>query len=374
MRLHEACFKDNRAWFTTLDDARLYELDLKTGKLDAIAELYHDQDVALSYVSILSYGDMLILPPCRSNQLLFFDQKSHEISRVEIPHCANRIGNTDLNFFRGFLDGNVLFLFGFSYPAIVKTYLDTGEMTCIDSWVKNPEEYHVEDGCFHLHYCIRDRHLYYPFSNLNAVLDLDLDSNQAKRVYVGDENQRFFSCVDDGKYIWLFPRDAATGNIIKWDPVTKEEKSLSYPSEFERLKYSFFNTVNVGEYIYTFPHAGTQSLVINTGNDHIELAPDLLGAESPAGKYRIVSRADNVVRIMTPESYYLWEPVNNILQRTPYIIGEDTLQLLENDQRRREEKRIDERIMALYERNRDKCLMEGGTFQLREYLRYLTLL
>ena len=88
-------------------------------KINILKSLCSEKEVIVFY-DILNYEDCFVFVPCRFDKVLILDRKDWSKIYVEIPQTDWRIGETSFNFFTGIININSLYLFGFSYPGILK--------------------------------------------------------------------------------------------------------------------------------------------------------------------------------------------------------------------------------------------------------------
>ncbi len=336
----QAIYRENKnvLWCLSSKDAYLYRIDLQRGMMEEVMPLAADADMPNMFLDILGYGECLVFVPACSDFLVLWDRKKRICQRVPLPKAKYEIGNTGIKFFSGMVYGDSLYLFGHSYPGIVKMDLLSHEFEVMDGWVENGELALTAktEGCFWRKYCFVDGKLYLPFMNANAVLKLDLESGGTEVCRVGNADQHYISMEWDGKNFWLVPRDARTGNIIKWNPVNGAvEYYGQFPEGFNYAQYAFGRTVKIGEKVLLFANDANMNICMDTGTGRMEMFPDPYAIpEVTKSRYRFAELTKEKIFFHCRNQCVYWDFRTGETECLPYS--------------------VDERIFVRYEMQREK--------------------
>lgn len=363
-----AAYRENEryTWCITKKDTYLYKLDRTRAVIEQVVPLSDDIYMYCAYNGILPYRNSLILIPANSDNVVIVDCRNLTKEYIALPDMKYRIGNSTSKFFGGVVHEDNLFLFGNSYPGIVKVNLISKDVKVIDSWINKSmvtftNEY---DGCFGARYILLNNVVYFPFMNTNAVLQFDLETENILVHKVGDESQRFVSIEWDGECFWLIPRDGSTGNVIKWNPFNGViEYIKKYPEEFDYNTFAFYRTEMVNNKIFLFAHLSNCNISIDTNNGQMVTFPHLYHVEDIKGcKYQIVWREHDKFIILRDKEWIEWNYCRNTVERFDYKYDASIVQ------------RYSEREIKEYFDNRiQKVIGEKENMSLKKYLRYLTI-
>ncbi len=321
-------------WCTCWKDSYLYKIDLEKGIINEVVQLLDNADMPKAFNDILAYKNYFVMIPGCADYIVFFDQMSHKCEQIALPHMEQKIGTSEFKFFTGKIYGDCLYLFGYSYPAIVKLDLVEKKLTVLKKWLKDKNLIfnNEVDGCFHMMHCQLGDKLYFPFMNANAVMELDLPTGDVNIHIVGNSRQRYISIEWDGTFFWLIPRDGSVGSIIKWNPQNDfVEYDKQYPKEFNYEKYAFYRTVNVGDKILLFAHRGNMNISIDISTGKMEKFPDLYDSfDVRISKYTLVQKVGEKIFIVAQNECIFWDYVTGKKESVVYSLSEDIQERYEN--------------------------------------------
>lgn len=279
----------NCLWGITWGKAYLYKIDLEERIIDEIMPLLDEPNLFRAFSDILPCGDFIAFIPGCSDSLVIVDRISKTKEQIPLPEYGKKIGTSGVRFFTGIFFKNCVFMFGYSYPGIVKVDLCKKETVVIDRWLESADVLFTDetDGCFHVQYYRNGNLVYFPFMNANAVMEFDLEKEKAIIHKVGDRHQRYISIEWDGSNFWLIPRDGSVGSIVKWNPVSDETLHYrKYPKGFNYDKYAFYRTVNIGDKIFLFAHQSNMNIEIDIATGEMNGFADVYDtSDRKAGKY-----------------------------------------------------------------------------------------
>lgn len=356
-------FEGDTLWFTNLYDAYLYKMNLENGYVQQVVSLLKENDMQMPFYDILVYKDFFVFVPCKSNHILLLNRMNWSREYIMLPQVTDRIGETQLNFFTGIIYGECLYLFGFSYPGILKLNMLTREFVLIDDWVGKLQFISSEDGCLHVNYYRLGNVIYFPFENSNAVMVFDLESERADICVVGDSGQRYFAIEYVNKDFWLIPRDASTGKIVRWNPVfNKVQYYGDFPVGFDYTKHAFFQTLNIKDQIFLFAHVGNMNICIDTRTGQMQELAHLYSVSDGGCKYPCVKKHHDKIYAVLNDKYICCNSSLEKVREVPYTFDDMIYKRYEKEE-----------IDNLFKKMQINNMKESVNVNLEKYLKYIYL-
>lgn len=329
---------------------------------------------------LIEHGECIFVLPSKGQTIKRINLNSYEIDELNIPLTTKKkFGeSSDYPFFLGYADSNNLYLFGYSFPGILKIDLVTWKAVNIDSWVDNCYEKitYSNDGCLYWKYIKIDQMLYIPCCNMNAVMIFDLQNENVSIVKVGDSDQRYVSIEYDGNNIWLIPRDGRNGSIVRWNIDSNEIRQYSgYPDGYDHSQYAFARSTFADGIVYIYAHLGNMCLCIDTITGEISQMDDLYDTmDVRTCKYVVADRTKDGVLLATPNSYGYWD--GNNIDFHPIIFSEHIVGYIDDYYHKYVEKDIREKWLQkvfAHDVNKPINRLEYKNVTLRDYLDYFGL-
>lgn len=360
------CENERYIWCIVDSDTYLYKLDRTRCVMEQVVPLSEDIYMQRAYKGILPYRNSLIFIPASAEHIVIVDCRHFTKEYIELPKMKYQIGKSTNKFLGGVVYEDSLFLFGHSYPGIVKVDLISKEVKVIDFWLNESMIIFTneDDGCFSSQYVILNNVVYFPFVNANAVLQFDLVTEDVFIHNVGDDKQRYISIVWDGTCFWLIPRDGSIGSIIKWNPANGVTEYYSnYPEQYNYEVLAFYNTEIVEDKIFIFASKSNCNICIDINTGQMETFPHLYCVENINGcKYPVVWQEHGKFVALRDKEWAVWGYNEKILERFEYELGSSITQ------------RYYEHETKKYFENRSQDVKrENERFNLNDYLKYLTL-
>jgi len=295
LRSMNVCLREkNYLWCLSYESTYLYRLDIRSGILDVVVPLLDETDLRWAFGGILRYKDWLVFLPCVADEVVLYHAENNTVKRIPVPQPQFYINDAEQKnkFFSGVIQEDFLYLFGCAYPGILKLDLREEKFSVFSEWINEFQQYrnNWHDGCF-IKGVVRDNIVYLPFSNANAVMKFHLITEETNIVVLGDVKQRYISVEDDGKDLWLIPRESIDGCIVRWNPETGSvEEYRDYPPGFTKGECSFFNTVYQGGYVWLFAHRADMNIKVDVSDGKMYQAPDYYDASLIGGcRYPVVA-------------------------------------------------------------------------------------
>ena len=355
----------NTIWFVVMEDSFLYKADLTSGYIEEVLPLLEESDKKFAFSDILGYENYFIFVPCDCDHILILDRRTWIKERIQIPQTDWKIGETCFNFFTGFINKDHLYLFGFSFPGILKVNLKTKEIDTIDNWVDRKRFMKLkQDGCFHVNYTKKDHTIYFPFENQDALLVFNLENEHAEIQRVGNRKRGYIAIERDGDDIWLIPRDIEANDIVKWNLKDKSKQYFhSYPESFEKVSYAFYQTVKTDNKILLFAHGGKTNIWINLKTGEMETFEEIYPMPENGPKHPLVERQGREIFVALQDRFIWWDFSSGIKREVRYIWSDKIQDRKENM-----------RVKALFERIEEKTVGENkGDYTIENFIRYIAM-
>ena len=311
-------------WCISWEDAYLYKLNLQEGVLEEAAPLLENPDIQHTFNDILPYKDGFIFIPAFYDSVLILNRQDWTYKKVSIP-CKNpKIGTSDFKFFTGVVHKDYVYMFGYSYPGLVRISLKDMSINIIDGWLKSGDlRFSEVDGCFHVQYYRNGDLVYFPFMNTNAVMEFDLTTEKTTIHMVGEATMRYISIEWNNGSFWLIPRDGSTGSIVKWNPVSGDTMYYrDYPEGFNYDKYAFYRLVDIGTKILLFAHRANMNISIDVLTGEMSKYDDIYDSSCLSkAKYPHTELQDGKIFFMNEKWCIWWDYVSEEKKCMAYDYG-----------------------------------------------------
>lgn len=346
--------------------SRLYKIDLRTAIMDEASPLLNETAMSNAFSNILAYKDYFIFIPANEERITMLERKKGTIESIMLPSAEKKIGKSDINFFSGIIYEDFLFLFGYSYPGILRMDLVNKKFKIINEWLNERDFFFTneKDGCFHIQYYIKNNIVYFPFMNTNAVLEFDLRTMEVTVHKVGNCGQRYISIEWDGNNFWLFPRDGSRGSIVKWnlerDTVAYYQE---YPEGFNYDEYAFGRTVKVGKEVLLFANCSNMNISIDLVTGEMKSFEDIYDTSDIKGaRYRYVEFRKDKILFINKKQCILWDYLSGQKQYIPFEYGK-------NIYNRRKKEELDRYFLG----KKGMQIRESEKIDLRSLITYMSL-
>lgn len=221
-------------YFVNSELNMLYAINRVNGNIQFTKKI-PEEDFEGKYLfgNIVVCNKRLILVPLYARKVWIFNLIKETWEAIELP---NEVENIEGKFFGAIPYGSKVFLLGHKYPGVAIVDVEKNDITFKLSSEIAAETVYMKDGYLNWDYIIRDNYLLTPILCKNAVLKIDLMSNQIEEIIVGDTDCKYVGISYDGNNYWLAPRIGK--KFVKWDGEDKVETYL-LPDDYSMDKYCF---------------------------------------------------------------------------------------------------------------------------------------
>ena len=142
MNFTEAFFEnENQVWCISRNDNYLYRLDIEKAIVEEIILLSPEEYQNGGYDDILCYDKFFILVPrSAESDIIIVNRENWTKQYIKIPQQNVRVGVDKVDFHKGIIYKDNLFLFGCAYPGIVKVNIQSKIVEVIDDWLVSAQK------------------------------------------------------------------------------------------------------------------------------------------------------------------------------------------------------------------------------------------
>lgn len=216
---------ENFYWFAEQQYNGFYQVDKKTLTPELLFHFPEEEiETELLFSQVLKEGDWFVFAPQRGKQIILYHGITKEIKTIPLAPVEGEKKvkyNQNVKFSSMVSFEGKVYLFPFTYPAIVVLDLEKMTITYLTHWVDQVEKGVEEQRSSALALYFRCALLeagkvYLPTACSKQMMIFDLKNHQVECVTVSKKEAGFNGIAFDGKHFWLSP---LTGKeIVKWSP------------------------------------------------------------------------------------------------------------------------------------------------------------
>ena len=267
---------NEKIWMALIDRNGICEVD-KITKKARICKIFEGESIDREwlYNHVEKVGNYLIFSPGVANRIAIYDLHQDVINYIPLRelkfHCKqNQNESRFWNTLRYYSD---VYLFGYSYPAIIRINTETMEITYITNWVKEIDDM-LEDGDFkgyfgNGHFIINEL-IIVPFSCGKAVLELNTNTMKTKILKLDISMEGVGGlCSADGENVWLVGKGHATNRIAYWNRRTNIINEFQVPDMKGDIFEAFYEPICTSSKIYFMPMSAPNIYEIEPGIEEV---------------------------------------------------------------------------------------------------------
>lgn len=287
----EKCvFIDGYYWFVALNYNVLCKMNAATGKAELVETCLGGEGLlpGRRYSLAEAVGHKLILLPQYAEKVLVYDINTGEFEElvVDIPELRGKQGSgAEIKFRSSAVVGDIVWLFPQSAHHILAYNTKTGKLNDYNAWYKIVEQYGWRDVNLFGFGIAVGKTLWLPCCQLNALVEFDTITKEAKLHKIGLDNNRFTAIAYTREKFWLI--DNINQEMATWRP-DKGRMSVNkrfpegYGTDKRYLEYQWANIADLrpcGSGLIASPCMANSFLWIDTETEEISLL-----AEKPEGE------------------------------------------------------------------------------------------
>ena len=252
---------ENDIWFSWATANGVCRIDKVSGKAELL-EYFEDYswNQGNLYHSIQKAGDQIVFVPSLAESIAVYDVWQKKISYISLQ-AVDGTGRKEtypgIKFWSSILYGSFVYMFGYSYPAILKLNVETKEVKYLTDWVEKIEKRIVkttDSRGYFLEGTVFSHYAFIPCGCTNAVLKLNLLTDQTEVIDLDTSVDGFGGIAFDGEDFWLVGRGKNSNCLICWNEGNyrlKEAVVGSFNEEYDGN--TFWEPVCQNGVVYLFP-------------------------------------------------------------------------------------------------------------------------
>lgn len=264
-----------KAWMALITKGGICEIDIvtHTAKIRKVFEERSLSKRAL-YSHLEKVGDKLVFLPDKSAEIAIYDLECDSITYIplRIPEYEYKECQDNQKFSMALQYKSDVYLFGYSYPAIVKINTISEKAEYITDWLEEVDaNIKVGDcyGYFSYGHVIRDNLALIPIGCMNAILELNLETacTRVRKLNVPMKGIYGLSS-SDGENIWMVGKGSRTNCLCCWKVSTDDVKEIWLPDVNGELCEPFHAPICTSSKVFLMPMdaACIYEFNIQTGN------------------------------------------------------------------------------------------------------------
>lgn len=282
-----------KTWMALLNRNGICEIDKNT-RTARICKIFDEEplDGELLYSYVEKVEQYLIFSPCKAEKIAIYNLENDSMTYISLEkveyQCKQSQG--EIKFWNIFRHRSNVYLFGYSYPAIIKICMDSMQVTYITDWVEEVESY-MENGdtggYFADGYVNVDDVVLLSVSCMMAVLELNLKTGSTRIVKLDVPMEGIGGISSaDGETVWMVGKRRKTNKACCWNIRTGRIKVYSFLDENEDIFDPFFAPICTVSKVYFMPisASGIYEIDIDSGeikkNKTLELLLKRAGNDS----------------------------------------------------------------------------------------------
>jgi hypothetical protein len=274
----------NSFWFTAMNFNGLFRMDKQTWKAEYKGAFIDEAPFGRLYASITGHTGKLFFVPYAADAIGVFDIAENKFEKIEIREPRQEAAvkyNPAFKFSFAAVYKEWVFLFPFTYPAILRYDTKTGELEYYDEWINSFEKSVSGEDAFYFNAGhVRGAEVTMFYTSANAVVVFDMEKCSLRAIHVlRSKDDRYASICFDGINYWLAPV-SSTAAIIKLNAETGAKTEITqFPPGFTAGRQPIWSSVYADGYVWMLPGLANESLRINVETNAAEIA-DVFHAES----------------------------------------------------------------------------------------------
>lgn len=254
-------------WFTLYQENALFKMSKQTWETEYIATMPRITDGRVPVCAeIAECQEKIFVASSCEDSITVYDKKSAQLIQIAL----NRMNNPqNFKFYATHSYNEYVYLFGFSYPAIIKLNAITLEVEYITDWVKPLcKQTTNADNLFLGAGFVIDKEVILPAQSANSILVFNMESCASRIIAVPSKNSGYVKICFDGENYWLSARHSG-GTVVKWHP-ERGVTEIEIPNGW--VDGDYWNICCANGYAWYFPTLGNTAFKVNVDTHEVEIA------------------------------------------------------------------------------------------------------
>jgi len=254
-------------WFTLYRENALLKMNKLTWETEYVVGIPRITDGRTPVcVEIVECQGKIFIASSSDDSITVFNKNTYQLTKLALKAMKNPRA---YRFRMACSCSEFVYMFGFSYPAIIKINSITLEVEYITDWLnslcKQPAN---TDNLFLGVGCVIDNEVILPAQSANSILFFDMESCTSRIFAVPSKNSGYVSICFDGDSYWLSARHSG-GTVVKWHP-ERGATEIEIPNGWADGDY--WNLCYSNGYAWYFPTLGNTAFKVNVETHEVEVA------------------------------------------------------------------------------------------------------
>ncbi len=269
---------NNDIWAVTANSNYLIKFNGKEIGLAECVTQIMDEFHTINYVGIEKYKNNIFLIPAAGETIKVYNTESGKVNNIWLREPQDNRKERFLSSFKfhnKYVKDNLLFVFGYFYPAIICIDMDRIEIEYIDDWIDTIEEKIKPGdmrGYFGLGYIETGKYVYFPFSCHNAFLKLNFEDLLSDVVDIPIDFEGFSFVQKIRNDVWVSGRGKDYDRICKYNMDSEDITEVFVETDHNQILDHYLPRWKLYEYkngVLVFPQTDSNTLFIDlNGKTH----------------------------------------------------------------------------------------------------------
>ena len=316
---HAWCEYDNEMVMCLSDKNAICKID-KTTKDTELLGCYPNTEMGKEDLSasMLKIDDRVVFCPFSSDYIGIYNIKMNKMDYIEISKPLVKKGvnySPDAKFYNLYAYDGYVYLFGWTYPAIIEIDIDTYKLRYIDNWIEEIEKhegFNSSNSYFNEGSVLIDNTVYLPMGCINGLFAFNLRDRSGRILDIENGDTGYWGLVKYENFLWL---SGINGNIFKFDLNKKVIEKIEIP-EIEKYKAPII----CEDRLLFYSENSKNIYFLNMDNRRWEAELDLNSLVDRGNHIVAISYSDGLLKFA--RSWYIYNLVTKCIEKTHYYLDD----------------------------------------------------
>lgn len=252
--------ENGKIWIALLNRNGICEINKET-RCARILKIFEEESLTNDnlYSHIEKFENNLVFTPGMAEKIAIYNLEYDSLFYISLSPLEHLYKESmdGIKFWNTFQYQSDIYMFGYSYPAIIKIDMNSMELTYITDWVDEVEkdiQYGNMDGYFSDGHVLCGDLVLVPVGCMNAVLELNLKNGHTKikHLKVSMKGIGGLSSLD-GNIMWIVGRSNITNRISCWNRQTDTINEFLLTDIDENMYAPFYAPICIESKILLVP-------------------------------------------------------------------------------------------------------------------------
>lgn len=252
--------EDGKIWFALVNKNGICEVNRENYNVK-ICKKFEDKSFAEEdlYCCITKVEDKLVFSPGAADKIAIYDllNKSIQYIPVDESRFDSKESENEWKFWNIISYQSDVYIFGYSYPVIIKIDMTSMDISYITDWIENIEKNIRDRGnytYFTEGYVIVNNLVLLPLGCMNAILEFNLETTHTRirKLNVSIQGISGISSAD-GEKIWMVGKGKQTNKVCCWNRNTDNVKEILLTDLDENIFEPFHAPICTDSGVFLYP-------------------------------------------------------------------------------------------------------------------------